>query len=127
MKWLYALGIVAISFFASLWTMNYISPPCPQGRAIALSKPFQKWGGLSYFAAAPDLAGLSDSTETPLRSNILVCENNRALGPAYSQHADIATNSGGSFSHWGAGFVFSSTDGSDPTGNGRKYWAVEVQ
>jgi hypothetical protein len=127
MKWLYALGIVTASFFISLWTMNYFSPLCPQGRIIALSKPFQKWGGFSYFASAPDLIDLSDSAETPSRSSLLVCENNRVLGPPHSQHADVATIGHGKFSHWGAGFIFSSTDGSDPNVNGREYWAVRAQ
>jgi hypothetical protein len=127
MKWLYGLSIVVASFFVSLWTMNYVSPPCPQGRTVALNRPFQTWQGLSYFAAAPGLIGLSDSAETATRSNLLMCENNRVLGPAHSQHADIATKGGGRFSHWGAGFVFSSTDGSDPNANGRNYWAVQAQ
>lgn len=127
MKWLYALGIVVASFFITLWTMNYFSPLCPPGKTVALSKPFQKWGERSYFAAAQDLLGQSDSAQTPSRSNFLVCESGRALGPAHSQHADIATKGGGSFSHWGAGFVFSSSDGSDPNANGRSYWAVQPQ
>src|SRR4051794_10548732 len=120
MKWLYALGIVVASFFISLAAMNYLSPQCPQGKAIALNKPFAKWGGaFAYFASVPALTGSSDSGDTPSRSNILVCENNRALGPPHSLHAEIGAKGGGRFSHWGAGIVFSSTDNSDPNANGR--------
>jgi hypothetical protein len=127
MKWLYALGIVVASFFISLSAMNYLSPPCPQGRTVALAKPFQKRDGASYFAAEPVLVGISDSSETPSRSNALVCENNRPLGPAHVAHAEIASKGGGRFSHWGPGFVFSASDSSDPNVNGRSYWAVQPQ
>ena len=125
MKWLYALGIVIASFFIALWAMNYLSPLCPQGRTVALSKPFQKGEGASYYSAAPALVGISDSIETPLRSNVLVCENNRLLGPAHVGHAEVASKGGGRFSHWGAGVVFSASDNSDPNVNGRSYWAVQ--
>jgi hypothetical protein len=127
MKWLYALGIVVASFFIALGTMNYFSPPCPQGRTVVLAKPFEKRNGASYFAVEPALVGISDSNETPSRSNALVCENNRALGPAHSVHAEIAAKGGGRFSHWNTGFIFSASDNSDPNVNGRSYWAVQPQ
>jgi hypothetical protein len=124
LNWLYALGVVAASFLVSLWTMNYFSPLCPQGDMIALKRPFQKSGALSYFAEAPSMVGFSDTSAAPSRSNAVVCEENRALGPAHSVHADIAAKGGGRFSHWITGFVFSTTDNSDANTNGRSYWAV---
>jgi hypothetical protein len=124
LKWLSALGVIAASFAVTLWTMNYLSPLCPQGNAIALTGPFQKSGTLSYFALAPSLLDISDSSTTPSRSNAVVCEDSRALGPAHSAHADIAAKGGGRFSHWITGFVFSASDNSDPNKNGQNYWAV---
>jgi hypothetical protein len=124
LKWLIALGVVVVSFLITLWTMNYFSPLCPQGDIITLNKPFEKSGTLSYFATAPSLVEISDSPATPSRSNAVVCEDNRALGPAHSPHADIAAKGGGRFSHWLTGFVFSATDNSNPNTNGRSYWAV---
>jgi hypothetical protein len=122
---LYGLAIVAASFFISLWTMDYVSPLCPQGEAVALKGPFSKQGMFSYFAVAPPLGGLSDTVDAPKRSPLLICENNRVLGPSHTQHGDIAAKGGGRFSHWGPGFYFSSSDNSDPNANGRNYWAVK--
>jgi hypothetical protein len=128
MKFLYAIGIVAVSFFITLWTMDYFTPSCPPGATVALTGPFKKWSGdFAYFAAAVPLGDRSDTSEAPKRSSYVVCENNRVLGPPHSQHAEIGTNGRGRFSHWGPGFVFSATDNSDPNANGRKYWAVQPQ
>jgi hypothetical protein len=121
---IYGLAIAVTSFFISLWTMNYISPLCPQGEAVALKGTFIKQGALSFFAVAPPFSGLSDTAEAPKRSPFLVCENNRALGPAHSSHGEIATKGAGRFSHAGQGFYFSSSDNSDPNTNGRTYLIV---
>ncbi|MBX9778456.1 MAG: hypothetical protein K2Y71_29125 [Xanthobacteraceae bacterium] len=56
-------------------------------------------------------------------SSLRLLENGRPLGPAHSVHADIRVNGGGRFSHWGNHLYFSSSDGSDPRSNGRKYTA----
>jgi hypothetical protein len=50
-------------------------------------------------------------------------EDGHPLGPAHSIHADIRVSGGGRFSHWGDHLYFSSSDGSDPRANGRKYVA----
>ena len=121
---LFGLAIVIASFFISLWTMDYIFPPCPDGETLALKEPFRKQGALWFFADAPSLSGESDTAEAPKRSPFLVCENDRALGPGHTQHGDIATKGGGRFSHAGSGFYFSSSDNSDPNTNGRNYWVV---
>jgi hypothetical protein len=124
LKWLAALGIVAASFAVTLWTMNYLSPLCPQGDVTVLTKPFQKAGASSYFSPAPSLTEISDTPNTPWRSTMVVCEDNRSLGPAHSVHVDIAAKGSGRFSHWGSGFIFSATDNSDPNTNVRSYSAV---
>ncbi|MDB5578710.1 MAG: uncharacterized protein JWR80_3886 [Bradyrhizobium sp.] len=123
LKWLYALGVVAASFFITLWTMNYFSPLCPQGDAVTLSPPFEKAGAVSWFVQAPSLAEFADSV-AGARSNAVVCEDNVALGPAHSPHPDIATKGVGRFSHWNTGFVISASDNTDPNKNGRSYVAV---
>jgi hypothetical protein len=126
MKWLFGIGIVALSFFVSLSIMNYFSPLCPSGQALSLKGPFQKFAaGYAYVIAAPSLNSLSDNLSDPTRSSITMCEDSRLLGPAHSVHVDIDAKGRGRFSHWnGSGFVFSATDNSDPNTNGRSYWAV---
>lgn len=125
MKWLLGAGVVATSFFFSLWTMNYFDPLCPKGEITLLNRPFQKFGGTAYIALAPLFDNLSDSSNAPFRSNALVCEDDRPLGPGHSPHTDIGAKGKGRFSHWkDIGFVFSTSDNSDPNANGRTYWAV---
>jgi hypothetical protein len=123
-----ALGIVAVSFLVALWAMDYFSPLCPQGTGTALPRPFAKFDplGFAYVGAAPTFDGLSDSSDNSTRSTLLVCENNRRLGPMHSLHAEIAKEGLGRFSHWqGAGFIFSASDNTDPNRNGRNYWVVK--
>jgi hypothetical protein len=59
------------------------------------------------------------------RSPVLIYEEGRQLGPAHSNFADISKLGHGRFSYWtDQGFLFSTSDGSDPNRNGRRYWAV---
>ena len=122
-----ALSIVAASFFATLWAMNYIWPACPQGKATALMRPFEKFAppGFAYVTALPKLDSVGDSSDAPTRSNLLVCENNNPLGPMHSAHVEIAKDGHGRYSHWVTNLVFSASDNSDPNTNGRSYWVVQ--
>jgi hypothetical protein len=126
-RWIFAICIVVASFFVSLWTMNYFSPLCPQGTTLGVRGPFQKFGSSNkaYVAPLPTLDGISDSSDFPIRSDALLCEDNRLLGPAHSVHVDIGAKGQGRFSHWkDVGIIFSTTDGSDPNSNGRQYWVI---
>jgi hypothetical protein len=124
---LYGLTIIVASFSITLLSMNHFAPLCPQGDMVALKGPFSKQGTLSFFAIVPSLSGSSDTPDSPNRSPYLLCEDSRLLGPAHSQHGDIAAKGGGRFSHTGSGFYFSSSDNSDPNGNGRHYSAIRPQ
>jgi hypothetical protein len=58
-------------------------------------------------------------------SPVMIYEDGKPLGPAHSNFADISKLGHGRFSWWtGQGFIFSTSDGSDPNDNGRHYWAV---
>jgi hypothetical protein len=123
-----ALAVIAV-FWVTVFALNYFIPFCPSGPAYALQAPFQKHGagGAAYIAAAPLLKSDSDTSEGPTRSTYLVCENRYALGPAHSLHTDISTKGKGRFSHWGPdGFIFSTSDNSDPNTNGRIYLATRI-
>jgi hypothetical protein len=123
-----ALAVVLVSFFVTLFSLDYFAPRCHQGDALELKPPFKKIGnGFAFAAAAPSLESLSDSDAAPTRSKFLVCENNSLLGPPHTLHADIIGKGMGRFSHYsGAGFTFSASDNSDPNTNGRRYWAVSA-
>jgi hypothetical protein len=123
-----AAVILAAYLPAALWLKHsYVEPPKPAGELIRLERPFTKMDGsdLAFAAKAPHLDDLADSATAPMRSPFLLFENDRPLGPAHSAHADIVTHGHGKFSHWtGAGFIFSSSDGTDPQSNRRTYWVV---
>jgi hypothetical protein len=121
-----AFAVVLVSFYVTLFSLDYFAPPCPGGEALELKGPFQKIGtGFAFAAAAPSLDGLSDNPTAPARSKFLVCENNHVLGPPHTLHQEIISKGKGRFSHYsGAGFTFSASDNSDPNTNGRRYWAV---
>ncbi|GJM21720.1 MAG: hypothetical protein DHS20C15_16350 [Planctomycetota bacterium] len=55
------------------------------------------------------------------RSRVALLENGRLLGPAHSPHDEIRELGGGRYCHWGRQLLFSTSDGSDPTSNGRTY------
>jgi hypothetical protein len=123
-----ALSIVATSFVVTLLAMNYVWPPCPSGPATALLRPFVKYSaaGFAYIRAAPEFDAISDFSDTPTRSNLLLCENNNLLGPMHTGHAEVAKEGRGRYSHWkNSGFVFSASDNTDPNTNGRNYWVVQ--
>jgi len=124
-----AAAVIFVAYLpAALWLKHsYAEPPKPAGEIIRLERPFIKMEGpdLAFLARAPLLEDLSDSVMAPMRSPFLLFENDRALGPAHSAHADIAALGNGRFSHWtAAGFIFSSSDGTNPQSNRRTYWAV---
>jgi hypothetical protein len=130
-KWIAcALGAVVVYFSAGLWLKRiYVEPPRPAGaRVIRLERPFYELLGSNnkvFSVKVPALESLSDSMEDPKRSPFLLYEDMRPLGPPHSDHTEILRYGHGRFSHWNyAGFIFSSSDGTNPRYNGRTYWAV---
>jgi hypothetical protein len=109
---------VLASLVASCWPLTKCRrDPPPEKPAIVHE------GGLGYTMTVPDLRNLADTDEEPIRSPVLVCENYRALGPAHTRsHGEVRYSGAGRFSHSGDYVVFSTSDRSDPTTNGRRYW-----
>ena len=59
-------------------------------------------------------------------SKLRFFEDEKELGPAHAGHAEIRQNGKGRFSHWKTLLYFSTSDGSDPRTNGRKYtWWID--
>jgi glycosyltransferase involved in cell wall biosynthesis/2-polyprenyl-3-methyl-5-hydroxy-6-metoxy-1,4-benzoquinol methylase len=80
-------------------------------------------GNLSSVVLPPGFP-VGDDTDNALRSTLELLEDGVALGPAHALHADIISMGGGRFSHWGGELYFSSSDGTDPRHNGRRYMVV---
>ena len=124
------LAATALYFSLALWLKHsYVEPPRPDGeRVIRLMRPFFELQGSNervFAVKVPALESLSDTMDQPKRSPFLLYEGARPLGPAHSDHVEILRYGHGRFSHWNlAGFIFSSSDGSNPRYNGRTYWAV---
>jgi hypothetical protein len=64
---------------------------------------------------------VGDSLGAPNRSGLVLFEDGMPLGPSHAEHASIAAEGGGAYSHWRRALIFSSSDGSDPRSNGRRY------
>lgn len=76
-------------------------------------------GGFSYKVI--NIAGTSDSGNSPSVSTLKLFENGKELGPGHAMHADIRSKGKGLFSHWVGGLYFSASDNTDPRTNGRTY------
>lgn len=130
-RWLiFGLAAAAIYFPAALWLKRtYVESPRPAGaKLVRLERPFYELIGSNnrvFSVRVPELEDLSDTMEHPTRSPFILYENMRPLGPPHTDHADIKRHGAGRFSHWNfSGFIFSSSDGTNPRYNGRTYWAV---
>lgn len=92
-----------------------------QRKLIPLDGAIRHQSGKAYVAELPALSAVSDNGETPRRSSLMLYEDGQLLGLAHSLHDHIARYGNGRFSHWAGTVLFSSSDGSDPTTNGRVY------
>ena len=122
-----ALAVVAASFGVTLYYLQSstrVADDCKSDELIALKAPFGSYGGKAFVAQfqVPD----GDSTEQPKRSTIVLCEDQKRLGPGHALHDEIRAKGLGRYSHWGFDVVFSSSDNSDPNTNHRRYSYLQV-
>ena len=121
-SWLPAgLGLFFI-LHAAILTIFLLAPRL----AASISSPeIKPETGLAYAVAVPRThlfyQAPSDTPEVPNESDLALFEDGRPLGPPHTAHADIRKSGGGRYSHWRGSIIFSSSDGSDPRSNGRRY------
>lgn len=107
----------------------------PTGRlVVALFAPFDNEAGMAWRVmhilpfdkdALRSYPADDPTNAYDVRSPVLIYEDDKPLGPAHSNFAEISKIGHGHFNHWtDQGFIFSTSDGSDPNRNGRRYWAV---
>lgn len=123
--------LFAFYFSGAIWLKSsYQVPPVPADTrlVVRLQRPFPAFleGNLAFIATEPSLNHFADSEGGNASSPVILYENGTALGPPHAVHVDIFEKGGGLFSHWrnSDGFIFSTSDGTDPNTNGRHYWAV---
>lgn len=101
-------------------------PTNPQQVVLSLDPgQMQPEKGLAFAYQAPHLESEADRTGQTTRSPYFLMEDGRPLAPAHAIHDDIRNNGKGRWSHWGQNIYFSSSDGSDPRQNNRKYTLVK--
>jgi hypothetical protein len=122
-----AVAILSIYFPAALW-LRHSSLPLrgPPGAVLLLVSPHKLVAdGFSYISTAHILRPLEDDKSNNQTSPVILYEDDKPLPLPHSIHADIEKIGLGRYSHWkDIGFVFSTSDNSDPNTNGRHYWAV---
>jgi hypothetical protein len=120
------LAVVVVSFVVTDWAMDWVAPRCPSGERFELKRPFGPNGGRAFYADLPPaFESVADNVSSPNRSPLQLCEGNMPIGPPHALHAEIVQKGGGRFSHWDKQIIFSSSDGSNPNGNGYSYTAVK--
>lgn len=77
--------------------------------------------GFAFSYQIPSLASEADITGQVNRSPYSLTEDGKLLAPPHSIHDDIRKKGQGAWSHWGQAIYFSSSDGTDPRQNNRKY------
>jgi FkbM family methyltransferase len=80
-------------------------------------------GGYCWRWRCPEGFAPGDSVESAQAPTVLL-EDDRVLGEPHSVHEHIRTRGQGRYSHWESHLYFSTSDGSDPRTNGRRYVAV---
>jgi hypothetical protein len=126
------MAISAVVVSGLLATLKAATGIAPRGAVVvALYPPFLHEAGMAWQAEMRpfDRKALLPYADDPAlergRSPVIIYEEGKPLGPAHSNFADIGTLGHGRFTYWtGQGLIFSTSDGSDPNSNGRRYWAV---
>jgi SGNH domain (fused to AT3 domains) len=87
--------------------------------------PFPKRDGHSYYWNLPELTSISDDAAPT--SPLVLCEDDRLLGPPHTALTEVSKSGLGRFLHAGPGVTLSTSDNSDPNTNGRSYSAFAFQ
>ena len=126
-----ALVVIAAYFGLAEWSKRSYVDTRPDGKTvIRLLRPYERFADSTFGVIAREplhgsLNDLADSVDNNERSPVVIYEDGKPLGPAHCRHEDVGVFGYGCFSHWrGQGYVFSSSDNSDPNTNGRVYWVV---
>jgi hypothetical protein len=133
-RYIAAVAAIAAYFIVALGLKHAYVDRYPKVKGtsfVSFLRPFEQDGHAftvrqqNWFPHSISFAGLADSESNNERSPVLIYEDGVLIGPAHSSYADIRDIGMGRYSHWtGQGFIFSSSDNSDPNTNNREYWAA---
>lgn len=91
-------------------------------KAVPINQPFVRESKYAWKISIPDdNILLGDNSDNPLRSRLILLENNKPLWKSHSLHTEIRGIGMGRYSHWNNELLFSTSDNSNPNTNGRNY------
>jgi 2-polyprenyl-3-methyl-5-hydroxy-6-metoxy-1,4-benzoquinol methylase len=93
-------------------------------QTIPLKGPFNKEKGFAWQVWLSEYASTADDNDHPYRSKLILLEDGEPLWLRHTIHDEIRKVGKGCYSHWQDGLIFSTTDNSDPSTNGRTYQIV---
>ena len=115
--------IAAVFGFGAIMTVRAIKKltivDVDYSTVIDLQKPFKKVKGNAWHVAIPDYLNVSDNSDSPNRSSLVLIENDKPLFNNHSVHADVIKLGRGRYSHWNDELIFSSSDNTNP--NNKRY------
>jgi len=118
-------------FHASLVNLDIAFEPryvAPKADILTIPLgPFDHDSGYLWKCPISAEGVISDNPENNARSTLAVFEADRRLGPAHTDHATIRRVGKGGYSHWEGWMFLSTSDGTDPNQNGRRYVALLVK
>ncbi len=97
---------------------------CPEAKSVVrypIGPAFTNGGGVSWMFEVQNLANRASTYAEPYKSSLILCEDNKTLGPGNALHSEISNKGMGLYSHWMTYLLFSTSDNSDPNTNGRRY------
>jgi SAM-dependent methyltransferase len=100
---------------------NYWDEVRATTRLTELHGPFLHRAGHGYQIDLPNYVETADDIQHPRRSRLMLYEDGEPVGFAHQTIADIENHGRGRYSHWQKFLIFSTTDGSNPNTNGRRY------
>jgi hypothetical protein len=123
--------VYALYLPIALWLQHsYVplpdAPPPPRPGKPWPLQTIQRYGsgGTAFHAHVDAFDSLADDNADEQHSPLVLYEDGKPLGPAHSRIQDVFKG-GGRYTHWtGVGMIFSASDNTDPTKNGRHYWVV---
>ena len=118
---------IALSLQHAYVPPTHASPPprlAAKAWPLATITPYGR-GGIAFHAHVDEFGPLEEDNDAEQHSPVVLYEDGKPLGPAHSTTADVVRIGRGRYTHLkGVGMVFSSSDNTDPTKNGRHYTAM---
>ncbi|MDH5545506.1 MAG: class I SAM-dependent methyltransferase [Gammaproteobacteria bacterium] len=90
-------------------------------RIVDIDQPIRSDQGHAWYVKLANYESEADSEQNLYRSRLILLEDGRPLSERHCNHNVIREKGDGRYSHWRGGLLFSTSDNSDPTKNGRHY------